>query len=360
MSKRCNKDWIRDEKGQILVLFALLLAVMLACVGIVVDVGYFYVQKQKMQNGVDASALGGVQVIIDNQRDVVNIAKEVAEKNGLVMQNVTVTLPTTNTIKVDYFQNFAPFFLQNFGLKSIKLEATATAQATVKTSQQSSIFNYVLFTGNRSKNLNIVANNHVVDGPVHINGDFFLLGSNHSFNDRLEVTGSYFSLGLFNRFHQVIRSAPYIDLPSFDANDYRRRATRIINSSTLLITNLVEVNGILFVDGNVTILGDKLRGRGTIVATGNILISGKQLEYSSKDDLVSFYSLGNISFSNAGTFHGWYFAPRGTISFLGNKASTVHGALIASEVDFSGDGYRFTHDARFNSTATEKSFKLIK
>lgn len=356
MIKNRFKVLLQDEDGQILVLFALLLVVMLASVGLVVDVGYFYVEKQRMQNSVDASALGGAQVIHETQNNVDKIAKDIAEKNGLIRSKVLVSLNTSkNTVKVDYSQHFQPLFLHIFGVDSLEIRATATAKAT----QKPSVFEYVLFLGDRSKNFNIHGNNHVVDGPVHINGDMHLLGNNNTFNDRLEIVGSLVGLGLHNVYKQLIRPSPYKEMPVFDINDYREKATKIYNSSTIFFSNLLELDGVVFVDGNVTILGNKFKGNGTIVATGSIFISGNQLEYSSKEDLIGLYSLKNIVFSNnSATFEGCFYAPNGSIIFYGNRA-TVIGAVIASDINITGNGYHFMYDPRVSQIESEKNIRLV-
>jgi hypothetical protein len=50
-----------DESGQIMVVTALALVLMLVCVGLVVDVGHAMLVQRQLQAGVDAAALAGVQ-----------------------------------------------------------------------------------------------------------------------------------------------------------------------------------------------------------------------------------------------------------------------------------------------------------
>ena len=51
------------ERGQMVVLFALSLVVLLLCVGLVVDVGYALAQRRATQNAADFAALAGTRVV---------------------------------------------------------------------------------------------------------------------------------------------------------------------------------------------------------------------------------------------------------------------------------------------------------
>ena len=52
---------LRSERGQSLLLFLVLLPMLLAFTGLVVDGGNAYAQKRKVQNAADASALAAAQ-----------------------------------------------------------------------------------------------------------------------------------------------------------------------------------------------------------------------------------------------------------------------------------------------------------
>lgn len=75
--RRCSDD----ERGQILVLGALLLVVLLGMVAMVIDVGRFLRERQDVQNTVDAAALAGVQELPDSASAAEDIALEYALAN---------------------------------------------------------------------------------------------------------------------------------------------------------------------------------------------------------------------------------------------------------------------------------------
>ena len=58
---------LREERGAILVLTALLLPFLFGCVGIGYDVGTLYMHKARLQNVADAAALAGARAYLDSQ-----------------------------------------------------------------------------------------------------------------------------------------------------------------------------------------------------------------------------------------------------------------------------------------------------
>ena len=54
---------IKETRGQVFVLSALTLPVMVGMGAIAVDVGYVYVARNEMQNAADAGALAGAQIL---------------------------------------------------------------------------------------------------------------------------------------------------------------------------------------------------------------------------------------------------------------------------------------------------------
>jgi len=59
LGQRASRHLVRDERGQVVVLFALLLPTLLVLSTVVLDVGNMYVHKRKLQTLVDMSALAG-------------------------------------------------------------------------------------------------------------------------------------------------------------------------------------------------------------------------------------------------------------------------------------------------------------
>ena len=71
----------RNNKGNITIIVAISLTVLIGILAIVIDSGYLYASKNKWQNGVEAAAMAGVLGICDDDFEVV--ARQIAQENGL-------------------------------------------------------------------------------------------------------------------------------------------------------------------------------------------------------------------------------------------------------------------------------------
>lgn len=67
----------KNEEGQVLVFVAMLMFALLGFSALVIDVGYFYVEKNQLQNAVDAAALAGVIVADEEHGDPTKVGQEV-------------------------------------------------------------------------------------------------------------------------------------------------------------------------------------------------------------------------------------------------------------------------------------------
>lgn len=208
--------------------------------------------------------------------------------------------------------------------------------------------------------LQLSGNNLTIDGHAHVNGPMTLSGNNNEFTKRLEVAGNFRNDGNHNEIAQLVRNASYINMPDFALEDYQRQATKTYRSSQTFSGNRNEINGVVFVDGDVTITGNKFNGEGTIVATGSIYINGNNLEYENKEDFIGFYALQNIHFTgNNARIEGLFYAPQGEIYYHGNNA-TIYGALIANHIQFNGNNLHLEFDSRVADVDTEKEIRLVR
>ena len=64
------------QRGQALVLFALLIPVLLLFVGVGLDLGWYYLNVSRLQNAADAAALAGAQIIINDNVNFPTVTEE--------------------------------------------------------------------------------------------------------------------------------------------------------------------------------------------------------------------------------------------------------------------------------------------
>ncbi|MHB8758302.1 MAG: hypothetical protein ACYC6V_09860 [Bacillota bacterium] len=166
-------------------------------------------------------------------------------------------------------------------------------------------------------------------GPVNGQGDLFL-GIGHSIIDpgnKLSVGGGIF-------LNQAIVLPP---LPSLDY--YRRYATSTLAGPQTFQDVLdfsLPQNRLILVEGDVHLGGAsafRAKGKGTIVATGDIWIDNKSYYYSgNSSDKLNVIGLGVTSrlvFNTASQFVGVY-RVQGDVDCSRSQPSSVEGAIIAN------------------------------
>ena len=69
LEKLKKMNYLKQERGSILVLCVLLLPIMFGCLGFAYDFGNLYMHRARLQNVADAAALAGARAYLDNQAD---------------------------------------------------------------------------------------------------------------------------------------------------------------------------------------------------------------------------------------------------------------------------------------------------
>src|SRR5262245_46469169 len=97
----------RREAGQILILFAVLLPVLLGFTGLVIDIGMMTVRRTDQQRATDSAVIAGAQKWLkDGTASRTSEAQAYATKNGYTTGSdnttVAVTYPTSCGIKTTY------------------------------------------------------------------------------------------------------------------------------------------------------------------------------------------------------------------------------------------------------------------
>jgi Flp pilus assembly protein TadG len=119
----------RDERGQVIVLFAAALVVLCGFVGMSIDVGQLVFTKSDVQKIADASALAGSQDLPASTTNATTSANEYAAKNGASTTAISFgDSNTTITVKATRHVEFT--FLKVLGFDGSDVSASATAKAT--------------------------------------------------------------------------------------------------------------------------------------------------------------------------------------------------------------------------------------
>lgn len=119
-----------SERGQVLMMSALLAPVLLAMAGMAVDVGGYASDRRSLQNSADSIALAAGQELPD-EADAIDAGESWATKNGIDLADVMITVSggdesPTVTVQINRDHDFA--FMQIVGIDSSDVGARAVVQ----------------------------------------------------------------------------------------------------------------------------------------------------------------------------------------------------------------------------------------
>ena len=126
----------RLESGIVVVWFALLLTGLVAITALCVDIGLWYVEARHVQKAADTAALAGAVHLPGDANAAQTVARENATQNGYThgASSGSVTVAATQVagkptqLKVDITKTFPGVFGSVFGLGSLRITRSATAE----------------------------------------------------------------------------------------------------------------------------------------------------------------------------------------------------------------------------------------
>lgn len=136
------------RRGQVLVVFALVLFVLLGMAALAVDVGYLFSVRHELQRSADAGALAGASAFQEGPWDNTDLssptmvaadtrARDIASRDHVSRvpldrnAEVAVSFPATDRIRVTTSRTANLFFARVLGVTSRPVNATAVAEAAV-------------------------------------------------------------------------------------------------------------------------------------------------------------------------------------------------------------------------------------
>lgn len=139
----------KKNKGQILVMYAIMLLVLVAIIGLAVDVGYVYVSYARLRRAVDAAALDAANQMKKNYSgdDLEKAAVQFLQLNDVIDPSATVhfcndkpafakwhdpsmcTNPPRKLVEVTASSEAPTFFMSVLGFDSVPITASAESEA---------------------------------------------------------------------------------------------------------------------------------------------------------------------------------------------------------------------------------------
>src|SRR4030081_3802367 len=123
-----------EQKGQTLVIVALMIVVLLGFTGLVTDIAWYEVNLVRIQRAADAAALAGVVYLPSNVAGAVAAAKGEAAKNGYqdgtgnVVVNAAPDAVIDKILHVDVSSPVPTFFARLFGVTRFSGHRNARAE----------------------------------------------------------------------------------------------------------------------------------------------------------------------------------------------------------------------------------------
>lgn len=378
---------IKEECGQALVLVALLMSILLGFSALIIDVGRVYVEKAKLQNAVDAAALAGAQDLSNTSKAEISVKKYI-EDNGYFLENVVITFPESDTIKITTdpveianYNNENPdltaknavsidyTFAQILGFDNTNLKVSAAA-SKIETGESFEVFDYAVFSeqtitlekngassdgvviGNLYSGDDLVFNNN----GIIIKGTVNLLGNITNYGNKNAVVGEIkkSSASIFKDkkgplvYASSNNNATTIPLPEIASKIIDNAEYLIIESEDILIENNKikvgtketpilnnEINATIYSSGNIIIKQPNLKINGSIIADNKITINDSGL---TAESIYSKYSgIGNaitVDITNNAILSSILYAPFGRVYFPDNNKNTLYGSIIANAITF--------------------------
>lgn len=324
----------KNERGGVIVLFAVALAVLAGLSGMVVDVGYLYVRHAQLQNGVDAACLAGA-VKLPSAAEATAAAEQYAALNNMTNGELVSTFPANNYIRVTYTEAFDTFFMNLFGFDKATIQVVAAAILPPTTPGDPTV---LALKQNGNIILVINGSNNNIDGRVHSNSQFRL-------NGWLTINGDATSSGDFlaNSFgtNVTVNGASSEDVAVVEVPDYSDAINATpaysYSSSQRFNGNGITIDGTVSVNGNLDINGNNFTCDGSLLATGDIHNNGNAIT-TTGDATIIYSSNGDIHINgNDIAIDATLFAPNGEVIINGNNI-TINGRVIGNTVTINGSG----------------------
>jgi Flp pilus assembly protein TadG len=349
---------LKKQNGSAMILLTLILTALIGFTALITDVGNVMVEKQKMQNAIDAASIAAAQELPDASR-ARDVANEYIQLNGYQPSDIEVTFSEdNNSIQISGTRVVNFYFAKLLGKNNTTIRPSATAEC----GSMGGAFDYVLFSGSKTTQLVLNGSNQTIQGSSHTNKNFIANGSKIAISGSCEAMGTITINGSQNSVGSRVPNASFVEMPDFSEalKLQAEQAGQAYTGSKTYCGSNISVDSPIYVDGNLTVNGSHFKGKGSVLVTGNITFNGSNLNQSS-DDAVCFYSKrGNITVNGSNsTFDGILYAPGGSIIMNGSN-QTVNGRVIGNTVTINGSNLSILGGSNELNSLPSHSVRLIR
>lgn len=120
---------LRNEKGAVHILLALMMTVLMGAAALVVDVGLAAAEKTQLSNGLDAAALAGGQELPASAARARAVAEQYLQANGIALSQATITIsPDQRQISLVGSRTVNNTFAKALGVPTTTVRASAAVK----------------------------------------------------------------------------------------------------------------------------------------------------------------------------------------------------------------------------------------
>ncbi len=362
----------RRESGQTLVILALMTILLVLVAGLALDGAGVFAQRRQMQVAADAAALAGAGELSQTAPAVWARVNQYATSNraagfsatylpdGEAVASLQPPPAAATGVCVTTTVGFAPAFMHIAGITDVPVAAHACAECV------RCMGGAAVWADGRDgvSGIRMSGSNAIVNGVVHANTDIRISGSKHTFNGMCEWVASFSQSGSGYTYNPSAGNPARVaaaDMPvSYNMAAYRPGGAAATAAAAegkyhQVIGDLrlsgsgQTLDGLYYVTGNVQVSGSNLSGTCTIVAEGEIGMSGSGRNLSPYyGGLLLLSNSAGVDMSGSGsTWQGVIYAPQGTVDMSGANNTTVEGSIFARAVSLSGSGLRISYQKRY-------------
>lgn len=353
---------LKNEDGAMSVIVSLCFTIILIICAFVIDIGNVAIKKAEFQNAVDAAALAAAKELPDTEK-----AREAAHKyielNGFEPSDIELKFLESDTVvRIVGLKKLYYKFARIIGLNEAVISKTAAGTK----GSIGEAFNYTVFSGSKSTELNMNGSEFnvtgSVQGSIHTNNNFRMNAAFADVTGVCKASGRIMIHGGDINVDNRVENAPYVSMPRF----YQSLIDDAVKYGNAYYTDksynqsVINIDKPIFIDGDVTFSGSGFNGTGCIIASGDITFNGSSIN-SSVGNSVCFYSIGgNITINGSKSeIDGILYAPEGSIN-INASSITVHGRIIGNEIAVNTSSFNIiSSDTDLKSIDTTGKLKLI-
>lgn len=257
---------LNNNKGSTYVITALVMTIIMGMAALVIDVGNLYIEREELNNAVDAATLAGAQELPADPIKAFLVAAEYCQNNGVSMDNVNIYITDNNqAIEVTIKDNVDFTFARVLGIDNSEVSANSKAIIGPVTAVYSGIRPLAverqsfIYGQQHTLKLGALDGTNGNFGPVSLGG----LGSKsyeenvkYGYNEKLKV-GDWVDTETGNMVGATTKAVNFILDNNYDTfNNYPRDSMRLwivpmVDSMEILGRKSVQIVGfaLFFLEG---------------------------------------------------------------------------------------------------------------